>query len=319
MLYYIVNVVFMIIMKGLDVRKGSIIAAAGLIIFLGFLACDDRQTFEPPEPIDKYVYGKVTDDAGNPLKNVTVSIYDSRADFGSGNYITSPVTNAEGEWSDTITIDQSTNLRLVYSHTGYLDLIATAFLSIGPPDTLNIGTASIPPTDMDDEFRVVLTWGSSPSDLDAHLTGPKGNDERFHVYWNNKIGQSVDGDIVARLISDRRGGYGPESIAIKQLLPGTYRFSVHNYSANEVEGDSSLVVRSNAKVRVFSDDGVAYEFDIAGEDGPDEKIGNTWRVFEINGETGTITYVNQIFDGIGFREDDMFRFDELKHDRLTIP
>ena len=310
---------FMSIMKGMDVRNSWIIAAAGFAILFGFISCEERQTFEPPEPVDKYIKGKVIDDAGNPLQNVTVSIYRVGADYGSGNYITSPVTNADGEWSDTITIEQSVNLRLVYSHSGYLDLIGTTFLSIAPPDTLDTGITSIPPSDIEDEYRVVLTWGSSPSDLDAHLTGPKGDGNRFHVYWNNKIGQSTDGETIARLISDRRGGFGPESIAIKKLISGTYRFSVHNYSANEAEGDSSLAVQSNAKVRVFSEDGLAYEFDIAGDDAPEVKVGNTWRVFEIDGETGAVTFVNEMFDGIGFDDSEVFRFEEQKPDRVKLP
>jgi len=303
----------------MDVRHGWIVVTLGIVLLLGIVSCEDQQTFEPLPPVDKYLYGKVTDDDGNPLSNVTVSIYSLNSFNAGGDYMESPVTDQNGEWDANLTIDQGMTLRLVYSRSGYADIIASATLTRSPPDTLNIGTASIPPVDFDDVYRVVLTWGNAPSDLDAHLTGPKGDGSRFHIYWNNKIAQDAEGNTIARLISDRRNGYGPESIAIKELLPGTYRFSVHNYSANNTIGDSLLVAQSNARVRVFDQDGVVDEFAIAGDDGPEERIGNLWRVFEVDGETGTISYINEIRDGVPFDDNEVFRIEKQKPERVTIP
>lgn len=39
----------------------------------------------------------------------------------------------------------------------------------------------------DDQIRIVLTWGASPSDLDSHLLGLTGDgSSRFHTYYSNK-------------------------------------------------------------------------------------------------------------------------------------
>ncbi len=308
-------------MKGTDVRYGWIITSlCFILLIIGLNSCDEQQPFQPPDPVDKFLHGRVTDDVGNPIPNVAVMIYSQDAAIGGGNYQASLVTDNEGEWEETLSIAITQTYTIVYSRSGLLDLIQSQIVPLGVPDTVDVGTVAIPPADIDDTLRVVLTWASVPPDLDAHLTGPKGDGSRFHIYWGNRVASSTDGEPIAELISDRRNGFGPETIGIKKLIPGSdnYRFSVHNYSRNQVEGDTTLVGLSNARVRVFSPHGLEHEFSISGDDGPPTSVGNTWRVFEINGETGEITFVNQMYDGISFDEEEVFRIEE-KPERLTIP
>ncbi len=299
-------------------RYGWIVPLLFVISVVLLISCDDRQTFRPPDPVDKILFGRVTDDLGNPLPNVMVTIYEQNRVIGADDYVLSLLTDSEGEWLDTVSTASSQTFTIVYSRTGLIDLIQTQFVTTGEPDEIDLGTVSLPPSDIDDEYRIVLTWGSIPPDLDAHLTGPKGDGTRFHVYWNNRIAKSVDGDTLADMISDKRSGFGPETITIKTLIPGAYRFSVHNYSRNEAENDTTLVSLSNAIVRVFTASGLEHEFSISGENGPADSVGNAWHVFEIDGETRELTVLNTMSDGVAFDDHGVFRI-EHKPGRKTIP
>ena len=305
-------------MKGTDVRYGWIVAVIGLVLIIGFISCDENQTFQPPDPVEKYFHGRVTDDQGEPLPNVTVTIYEENASPGGSNYSASIVTDNEGEWNETLFTTVSQTYSIYYSRSGMFDVIQSRFVSLGIVDTIDAGTIAIPSHDIDDVYRIVLTWGNQPPDLDAHLTGPKGDGSRFHVYWGNRLAESVENEPLAQLISDRRNGFGPETIGIKTLIPGTYRFSVHNYSRDGVADDETLVALSNAVVRVFTPGGLEREFSIADEDAPVDSVGNTWNVFEIDGETGEIEFINEMRDGVEFDEDEYFKLDE-KPEYLTIP
>lgn len=299
-------------------RYGRIVHVLCLLFVIGLISCDERQPFQPTDPVDKILHGRVTDDMGNPLPQVSVTIYEQNRIIGADNYAVSLVTDKEGEWLDTLSITSGQTVTIVYSRSGLIDLMQSKFVSMGIPDTVDLGTVSLPPADFEDEYRIVLTWESIPPDLDAHLTGPKGDGSRFHVYWNNKTAKSVDGDTLAKLISDRQHGFGPETATINKLMAGTYRFSVHNYSRNEAENDTSLVTMSNAIVRVFGAEGLHKEFSISGDDAPADSVGNAWHVFEINGETREFTLLNKMSDGVGFDDQSVFRIEE-KPGRVSIP
>ena len=83
----------------------------------------------------------------------------------------------------------------------------------------------------DDEYRIILTWGATPSDLDSHLVGPNmqgtGN---FQVYFGNK--QYKYEDIVyAELDVDDTTSSVPDTITIiKPIVAGTYKYSVHDFT-----------------------------------------------------------------------------------------
>lgn len=94
------------------------------------------------------------------------------------------------------------------------------------------------------EFRVVLTWGADPADLDSHLTGPSSDGtNRFHVYYSSKTHD------VANLDVDDTSSYGPETVTVSPpsgaatLRPGIYRYSVHHYSGSGTIGSSGATVR----------------------------------------------------------------------------
>lgn len=122
------------------------------------------------------------------------------------------------------------------------------------------------------EFRIVLTWGSRPRDLDAHLAGPKPDGGKFHIWYRNKI--LIGGrDFLDR---DDTNKYGPETITIYKPAVGNYKYSVFDYT-NRNKKRSKQLSRSGAHVDVYGKNKLLASFDI-----PSNLKGNSWRVFEIN-------------------------------------
>jgi hypothetical protein len=147
------------------------------------------------------------------------------------------------------------------------------------------------------QFRVVLTWGENPRDIDSHLTGPSAtSDDRWHVYFGNKQA----GDMCALDVDDT-SSFGPETVTCpptiddtgKVLRPGVYRYSVHHYSGTQDIGTSG------ANVRLELGNGQSYSFtpptaSYAGS-------GDVWTVFELtvfpNGTVG-VAPVHSVMSGV---------------------
>jgi len=113
------------------------------------------------------------------------------------------------------------------------------------------------------QLRIVLTWGATPRDMDSHLDTPSG----CHVYYGQK--QCKSGE--AGLDTDVTDSYGPETINIRKLKPGVYRYKVHAYSSGAIE-------ESEASVTLYGVSRHPVTFDI-GRDG--QVQGGDWRVFNL--------------------------------------
>ena len=145
---------------------------------------------------------------------------------------------------------------------------------------------TITPTLNEDEIRIVLTWGSSPSDLDSHLIGRTPSDGTFNVYYSDKV-YRYDGVEMANLDVDDTSSYGPETITILENIYGTYTYAVHNYS-NRSSSNSTALSFSGAVVRVFVGSVQVAEYNV-----PTDQVGTYWTVFEIAGN-GRILPINTI-------------------------
>lgn len=146
------------------------------------------------------------------------------------------------------------------------------------------------------QFRVILTWGQNPSDLDSHMTGPGATpaDPRWHVYYASKQTGGVCG-----LDVDDVTSYGPETVTCPStgstgaLRPGVYRYSVHHYTGSTNMGTSGT------SVRLEFAGGQQYRFTPP----PANYLGSgdVWTVFEItvnnNGAT-SIAPVNSVMNNI---------------------
>ncbi len=170
--------------------------------------------------------------------------------------------------------------------------------------TNTTGTIAATPAPASGSYRVVLTWGENPSDLDSHLTGPTGSgSDRFHVYYINEsaLGHSLDVDDVS--------SFGPETITIvPDGVSGMYRYSVHNFSEQGDDGVSNAtegIAASGATVRLYDATGLLRTYTppapTAANGGTDA---DTWRVFEITVNGATASIAGTAPAGLGYFQAD---------------
>lgn len=128
-----------------------------------------------------------------------------------------------------------------------------------------------------DSMRVVLGWGSSPTDLDSHMVYP-GN----HIFFNHKLGDNGNLDV------DDTDSFGPETITLTRRENGKpYIYAVHDFS-DKHEPETNNLSRSDAKVFVYIGDSLVRTYYV-----PKDQPGNLWTVFKIN-ENGAIEDINSI-------------------------
>ncbi len=123
------------------------------------------------------------------------------------------------------------------------------------------------------EYRIVLSWGSDPEDLDAHLWVPLSSGGYYEVYFDDE--GSCTAEPWACLDVDDTDGGGPETITITQELSGTYSYAVHWYGGTGSWAGSGAVVTvydSNGPLRTY----YAPDDTTFGE-------GSWWYVFDLDG------------------------------------
>jgi hypothetical protein len=164
---------------------------------------------------------------------------------------------------------------------GFIDSSLSGTLAPQQPiETITV--ALCPRTGSTTGMRVVLTWGAEPPasmDLDAHLRGPVPSagalvPDDFHVdFTNTNIVFATGGS--ATLDIDSTMFAGPETETVDTLIPGRYRYCVHNFSDRDLSQSRGLI-NSGVSVRLFIGDEQRGEFLV-----PDVP-GNTWAVFEVD-------------------------------------
>jgi hypothetical protein len=128
-------------------------------------------------------------------------------------------------------------------------------------------------------YRIVLTWGAKPKDLDTHLVMPDGSEVNF----DNKI--SADKHVT--LDVDATNGYGPETISLVDITPGVYYYYVNKFSSEET------LTNSKAKVTVFKGSKLVKEIKVpANGDGALDY----WNVLKIDATKDKLIVVNELRD-----------------------
>lgn len=127
--------------------------------------------------------------------------------------------------------------------------------------------------------RIVLTWGSTPNDLDSHTLFSDGK----HIYYGNK---SVSG--YGNLDVDDTSAYGPETTTITGTSR-SFTYYVYNYS----NGGNYVLSNSGAVVKIYIGDAetgeeIQYTFNVP------YGSGRYWNVFTYNASTGRLTFSNYI-------------------------
>jgi len=131
--------------------------------------------------------------------------------------------------------------------------------------------------------RVVLTWGATPLDLDAHVLLQDGNTE---VNFDNR--KSKDGKVT--LDVDARTGFGPETVSFVDPAPGTYKYYVNRYS------NEAPLQKSGASVKVYHGDKLYKTFAVPTEG--DSTLDN-WYIFDIDSNKNELNEVNQLISSTG--------------------
>lgn len=206
-------------------------------------------------------------------------IENALVDLGGDN---STSTNSQGLFSFEL---PEGDYNVSVSMPGYLSA-EIAGVQVISGETNDLGNIALSPVLSSGEVRIVLTWGETPRDLDAILTGPiPGSDDRFRVWWQNR--GSLTSTPFAFLDRDVTNSFGPETTTISQQFDGVYRYSVHDFTNRSSESSDQLGF-SNARVRVYNDTGQVAEFQVPSEPG------TLWTVFELDGLSGNITPVNEM-------------------------
>jgi len=93
----------------------------------------------------------------------------------------------------------------------------------GQTKTINSSTAG---EITEGQYRVKLSWGSTPTDMDSHLVMKPSSGAKELIYYVNK--ESSDKTI--NLDRDDVDSFGPETTTFTLTQGRSYRYFVHNYS-----------------------------------------------------------------------------------------
>lgn len=171
----------------------------------------------------------------------------------------------------------------------YLEIVANGFITeffevtIRKGDNARAVNYTISPILQENEIRIVLEWGSTPRDLDSHLTGRSTVGIDININYTNKQVVYQD-NVIAKLDLDDTDGFGPETTTIYDIF-GTYEFKVHDFT-NAGNSSSAALAESGAVVKVYLGGQQPSVFNVP------SGTGTWWTVFRI--EEGKVIPVNQI-------------------------
>lgn len=133
------------------------------------------------------------------------------------------------------------------------------------------------------QYRIVLTWGARPRDLDAHLRVPPDleHSSYYFLYYGSR--GRLEEFPFAHLENIVNSGYGPEDIIITQAIQGTYVYYVYQSTT-----DGSLTT-SQGNVKLYRGDSLLGSWNV-----PSSGDGRNWYVFDLNAITGEVTPYNVI-------------------------
>lgn len=250
--------------------------------------------------------GKVRNASTNAgLPGMTVKLR-AGINHRAGSLVGTATTNSSGDYSfsnlpaGAYTAEVSGNIGSTPIITAYFTLISVsggASVTSGQDFPVTVPLTS----SGSGQYRIVLSWGSNPSDLDSHLVGPASSGK----FWVNYAADdypagttttSASGFRVAGTgteafldVDNTIHGYdnGPETTTIVVPRTGAYRFLVHHFSG------SSNISASGAQVKVYKGDALLATFNPPNTAVGDEDV---WDVFSmtVTSSGETITTNNSI-------------------------
>lgn len=143
--------------------------------------------------------------------------------------------------------------------------------------------ATLSPILAANEYRIVLTWGAKPRDLDSHLFIRKVNSSpEKEIFYQNKTWNNSGDSGTENLDIDNTQGFGPETITIKtESNLYEYDFAVYNYS------NEDALNLSNAQVKIYNGNSLLASYSV-----PTNQSGRTWNVFKL--VNGAVVPINTL-------------------------
>lgn len=223
---------------------------------------------------DGTVSGTIIDAVtGYALQGVQLDIRAGWNNMESGAVIGTYTTDSSGRYNITLPYG---NYTITASQRDYIPVMINVVVT----RTASVKNATLTPLMNDSVYRIVLTWGMYPSDLDSHLRASD-----MHVYYSRKYSSSYP----AWLDRDDTSSYGPETITIEDLSAlGGFNYMVHNYTDSYTTSgtNASRLSNSGATVRVYRGADLIRTYHV-----PTNNEGTVWHVFSMSA-SGVITDIN---------------------------
>jgi len=210
--------------------------------------------------------------SGSWLPGVRISVE------GTGNAVTSAmgIFTLGGVQAGTVT--------LIYENAGYIKTTSTLNVN-GNVRSGGVADISMSPTMASDEWRAVVKWGRTPSDLDTY-----GRWGTSTVWYAGRRKQNSG--MTGRLEVDQTRGYGPETLHLSGV--GSCRGSSSKcdvkYQINDYTRTSSMLSKGDAEVTLYNGDHVAGHWKITDCPHTVRNSGNWWDVFTIDGKTNQLKW-----------------------------
>lgn len=182
------------------------------------------------------------------------------------------------------------NYTVTFIKDDFVSVYSNIVVSSGADTLYNIAMTPLSGIQINsDSFRVVLTWGETPSDLDSHLYGmTTDGDVIYHTWYSYKSYDENDIEI-ANLDLDDTTSYGPETSTVYSMTGDEqYSFYVHDYS-NRYSDYSMDMSYSGAQVKLYSGEQLIATFNV-----PLNREGTLWHVFDYNAATDEFKIVNEL-------------------------
>lgn len=270
-----------------DIYKGEYIVnitADGYLTFVGKAVVNANGVASLPvvlikdgnaEPISGYITSATT---GVGVPEVRIYVFEGW-NMRTGAYAAQTITDGDGAYSLELPAGYYTLMLKKDDYTtGYFNVVsAEEYNGISQNGSISpiIGEVS--------NYRVVLSWGENPRDLDAHLKGYVGDSEKYHVYFGGSDGY-YNNEIVANLDVDDTSSYGPETVTFEISSGMDYEYFVDWYSG------SGTWALCGGRVEVYSGSNLLYVFNAPAQ----SDNSGCWLIFTI--KNGIFRIENKIVD-----------------------
>lgn len=213
--------------------------------------------------------GNITDAlTGQGVAGATLKVRRGSNNVDGSDVEATTTTDENGDYSVELPIG---NYCVSIEKEGYISGSINIIVQQGTTPNQNGSiTPIVSNNDEDALYRMVLSWGENPRDLDSHLVGNHSDGEEYHVYYSHKK-EMEDEEELCQLDVDDTTSYGPETVTLNAELNTPYYYYVHLFAG---EG---TIATSGAKVEVYKGTTLVRTFNA-----PSVGEGRYWNVFALS-------------------------------------